>query len=90
VTISSNEPDSRGKGDRAGDVNGFYGFTAPVDVTAAFTLNASTGRIEGTVDLRAERFGRRGGRTYTLVAEVTDDEGKGTVVLEIEIPHDLR
>lgn len=91
VTISSNEPDSRGRGDRAGDVNGSDGFTAPVDVTGAFALNAGTGRIEGTVYLRAERFGQRGGRTYTLEAEVTDDEGnKGTAVLEIKVPHDLR
>jgi hypothetical protein len=91
VTISSNEPDSRGKGDPAGDVNGRDGFTAPVDVTGAFKLNASTGRIEGTVDLRAERFGERSGRTYTLEAEVTDGAGnKGTVVLEIKVPHDRR
>jgi hypothetical protein len=91
VTISSNEPESRGSGDLVGDVNGFGGFTAQVDVTGAFALNAGTGRIEGTVYLRAERFGQRAGRTYTLEAEVTDDEGnKGTAVLEIKVPHDLR
>jgi len=91
VTVSSDEVDSRNRGDREGDVDGFDGFTAPVDVTDMFRLNDATGVIEGTIYLRAERFGNGRGRTYTLEAKVTDDDGlEGSVILEIKVPHDLR
>ena len=91
---SSNEPDNGlGDGDTEGDVNGEGGYTARVDVTAAFTDEFTTpdGQrvFAGTIELRAERGGGGGGRIYTIEAFVEDGAGNvGSCSCEVKVPHD--
>jgi hypothetical protein len=89
VEVSSNEADdSTDDGDFVGDVAGVDGFTAPVDVTSAFAWNPATLSFEGDVALRAERKGNGSGRTYTIMATVTDGSGNATsVTTTVVVPH---
>ncbi|HEX5011428.1 MAG TPA: hypothetical protein VFY71_13620, partial [Planctomycetota bacterium] len=81
VTVSSSEPDSsKGHGPFAGDVAGADGFKSPVDITSAFAWNPLTMSFDGDVGLRAERKGKGDGRTYTIMATVTDGSGNATSV----------
>ncbi len=71
---TSDQPDDpKGKGKHAGDVNGADGFTSPVDISAAFAFDPSSGAFAATIDLRAEREG--GGRVYTVSGVVRDASG---------------
>ena len=46
---------------------------------------------DGTVDLRAERFGSRSGRVYTIHFTATDDSGDSCDgVVSVTVPHDQR
>jgi PKD domain len=89
VTASSSESDdSTGDGAFVGDVAGADGFTAEVDVTSSFSWNGTTGAFEGAIDLRAERAGTGGGRTYTITATVADGSGNATTVTTtVVVPH---
>jgi len=89
VMVSSSEPDdSTGDGAFTGDVAGFDGFTAPVDVTSAFAWDSATLSFEGDVALRAERMGNGRGRTYTITATVADGSGNATSVsTTVVVPH---
>ena len=60
VTIRSDEPENAiglGDGDTTGDVNGQDGFSTPVDITGALTVNTDLGAWVATIWLRAERDG---------------------------------
>lgn len=89
VLVTSSEPDdSTGDGSFAGDVAGGDGFTAPVDVTSAFAWDPVTSSFEGDLPLRAERKGNGSGRTYTILATVTDGAGNATSVsTTVVVPH---
>jgi hypothetical protein len=93
IFVSSDEPDDYiADGDAPGDVNGEDGFTAPVEVTDAFTDSfvADGKRVfTGTIALRAERSGIGVGRTYTIEAFVSDEAGNvGSSTCEVVVPHD--
>ena len=94
VLVSSNEPDDQtggGDGHTSGDVNGFDGYLAPVDVTGAFSYDASTGLWTGTILLRAERAGDGVGRKYTLDVHAFDSHGNAAVTsCCVIVPHDQR
>jgi hypothetical protein len=80
VTVRSNEPDDvpndLGDGATTGDVNGFDGYVAPVDVTAAMVPDPLVpGRYTGTIFLRAELHIRGTGRKYTVDALASDTSG---------------
>jgi hypothetical protein len=79
VTVRSNEPDDApdlGDGATTGDVNGFDGYTAPVNVTAAMMADPLVpGRFTGTILLRSERHIRGTGRTYLVDAQAKDSSG---------------
>lgn len=79
VTVRSNELDDApglGDGSTTGDVHGFDGFTAPVDVTSAMVADPLVvGRYTGTIFLRAELNIRGTGRRYTVDALASDTSG---------------
>lgn len=80
VTVRSNEPDDApsdlGDGSTTGDVNGFDGYTAPVDVTASMVPDPlEVGKYKGTIFLRAELHIRGSGRKYTIDAKASDSSG---------------
>jgi hypothetical protein len=87
---SSNGPDNGGSdGDSVGDVNGVDGFTAPVPIS--LTYNSSLNRFEGTLNLRAERFGSQASRVYSVIADVEDASGNdNTASCVVVVPHDRR
>jgi uncharacterized repeat protein (TIGR01451 family) len=89
VMATSSEPDDdKGDGKFTGDVDGYDGFTAPVDVSAAFVLNEDSGAFEGIIDLRAERDGRGSGRTYEIWVTVTDVSlNQTTTSCTVFVPH---
>ena len=88
VTAESSEPDDdKGDGAFTGDVDGEDGYTAPVDISYAFS--SDTGGFVGVIDLRAERDGRGVDRIYTITATVTDISGnESTSSCEVIVPHD--
>jgi hypothetical protein len=94
VWVTSSEPDDalgNGDGHTSGDVNGFDGYSAPVDVTSAFSYDAGTGRWTGSVALRAERAGAGVGRKYTLDIQAFDSHGNAAVTsCCVVVPHDQR
>ncbi len=92
VLVTSNEPDNGlGDGDTAGDVNGQNGYTAPVNITSAFSYDAATESFQGSVELRAERSGEGVGRSYTIEATVIDSAGNTAVTsCVVVVPHDRR
>jgi hypothetical protein len=80
VTVRSSElddaPSDLGDGSTTGDVNGFDGFSAPVNVTASMIPDPLViGRYTGTVFLRAEVHVRGTGRKYTIDALASDSAG---------------
>lgn len=80
VTVRSSElddaPGDFGDGATTGDVNGFDGFSAPVNVTAAMVPDPLiVGRYTGTIFLRAELHIRGTGRKYTIDALASDSAG---------------
>jgi hypothetical protein len=83
VTVRSNEPDDApsdlGDGATTGDVNGFDGYSAPVDVTSAMVADPLVaGRYTGTIFLRAEMHVRGTGRRYTIDAQASDTSGNSS------------
>lgn len=94
VFVSSNEPDDAaggGDGHTSGDVGGFDGYAAAVDVTGAFSHDAGTGLWTGTILLRAERAGAGVGRKYTLDVQAFDSHGNAAVTsCCVVVPHDQR
>lgn len=83
VTVRSNEPDDApsdlGDGATTGDVNGFDGYSAPVDVTASMVADPLVlGRYTGTIFLRAEMHVRGTGRRYTIDAQASDSSGNSS------------
>ncbi len=92
VLVTSNEPDNGlGDGDTAGDVNGHNAYTAPVNITSAFSYSAATEGFQGSVKLRAERSGDGVGRSYTIEATVIDTAGNTAVTsCVVVVPHDRR
>jgi hypothetical protein len=94
VRVSSSEPDDalgNGDGSTTGDVGGFDGYTAPVDVTGSFHYNAGTGLWTGTILLRAERAGAGVGRKYTIDVEAFDSHGNEAISsCCVVVPHDQR
>jgi hypothetical protein len=94
VLVSSSEPDDAqggGDGHTTGDVGGFDGYTAPVDVTGSFDYDAGTGLWTGTILLRAERAGSGVGRKYTIDVEAIDSQGNAaTSSCCVVVPHDQR
>lgn len=89
-TVSSSEPDDgAGDGSSIGDVNGFDGYTRPVEV--ALTYDASAGCYIGSVALRAERDGGQLGRMYSIVTQVMDTSlNSATASCVVVVPHDKR
>jgi hypothetical protein len=94
VLVSSSEPDDAqggGDGHTTGDVGGFDGYTAPVDVTGSFDYDAGTGLWTGAILLRAERAGSGVGRKYTIDVEALDSQGNAaTSSCCVVVPHDQR
>lgn len=94
VRVSSSEPDDasgNGDGNTSGDVGGFDGYTAPVDVTASFSYEPGTGLWTGTILLRAERAGSGVGRKYTIDVEAFDSHGNAAISsCCVVVPHDQR
>ncbi len=94
VLVRSDEPDNasgNGDGNTTGDVDGYDGYSAPVDVTSAFTYDALNDRWVGTVRLRAERQGSGDGRQYTIDVLATDSAGNdATASCVVVVPHDRR
>jgi len=94
VRVSSNEPDDAdGNGDGAalGDVGGFDGYGAAVDVTSSFVHDPVTGLWTGTVFLRAERAGDGSGRKYTIDVQAMDSSGNTAATsCCVVVPHDRR
>lgn len=96
VTIRSDEPDNAngvGDGNTNGDVNGSDGYSAPVDITTAFTPDPDVpGLYIGTVELRAERDGTGDGRAYTIDIVATDSSGNVSPPSScvIVVPHSQR
>ncbi|MGB6221758.1 MAG: hypothetical protein WBG04_12050 [Haloferula sp.] len=90
ATVSSNESDdAKGDGRFTGDVDGLDGYTSPVPVD--LTYNECLGAFVGTVQLRAERDGRRSGRTYSIGCEVMDLTGNtSTASCVVVIPHNKK
>ena len=95
VTVRSSEPDDVPDdlldGATTGDVNGFDGFTAPVDVTSVMVADPLVvGRYTGTVFLRAERHIRGPGRWYTIDALATDSSGNASSTSAVVVVPDRR
>jgi len=94
VRVSSSEPDNasgNGDGNTNGDVHGFDGYAAPVNVTSSFTYDAVNHRWGGTVRLRAERAGGGAGRKYTIDVVAQDSHGNTAVTsCCVVVPHDRR
>ena len=88
--VSSNEADdARGEGSFTGDVGGLDGFTVPVPV--ALTYDQGLEAFVGTVLLRAERDGRKSGRTYSISCEVMDLGGNtSTASCVVIVPHNKK
>lgn len=95
VTVQSSEaddvPNDLGDGATTGDVNGFDGFTSPVDVTGVMSPDPLVeGRYVGTVFLRAERHTSGNGRRYAIHALATDSSGNATVSSAVVVVPDRR
>ncbi len=88
VTAESSEPDDdKGDGAFTGDVDGFDGFTAPVDVFCEFDEEAVC--FVSSFALRAERDGRGVDRIYTITATITDLSGNvASCSCTVVVPHD--
>jgi hypothetical protein len=87
VLASSDEPDNDiGDGNTTGDVNGFDGFTSPVDVTAE--IDAAGEERSGEIDLRRERAGPGDGRLYTILVTLSGDFATRETTCFVEVPHD--
>lgn len=88
--ISSSEPDdANGDGSFTGDVDGKDGYTKPV--TIDLTYDPITKAFVGEVELRAERDGANGGRSYSIVCDVADFYGNvSTSSCVVVVPHDRR
>jgi len=94
AVLRSDEPDDapgNGDGNTTGDVNGFDGYSAPVDVTSHFVFNpllGPHGSWIAVVQLRAERQGAGDGRCYTLDVVATDSFGNESYMsCCIVVPH---
>ncbi len=94
VTVRSDEPDNAnggGDGNTTGDVNGFDGFTSPVEVSALLLPGLLPGTFVATVQLRAERANSGDGRQYTIdVAAFDSAENVTTASCVVVVPHDRR
>ncbi len=88
--VSSNEPDDgNGDGSSVGDVSGQDGFVSPVPVELVY--DADSNCFFGLVALRAERNGSQSGRSYSIVAKVTDESGnESTASCSVVVPRDRR
>ncbi len=89
-TVSSSEPDDgTGDGSSLGDVDGVDGYICPVPLDLAY--DPQTGCYRGSVALRAEREGLQAGRTYAIVANVTDSSlNSAAASCVVVVPHDKR
>lgn len=86
-TITSSQPDdSDGTGKLVGDVDGFDGYSAAVDITLT---NHGDGTYSTVVWLRAERDGNdKAGRVYSINATAIDWSGNvGNASSTVIVPH---
>jgi hypothetical protein len=85
---SSNEPDNgKGDGNTTGDVNGYDGYTGPVDVSETCG-DEDDGHATCILELRSERAGPGDGRVYTVGIRVTTDAGSRDTECYVVVPHD--
>jgi hypothetical protein len=85
---SSDEPDNdKGDGNTTGDVNGYDGYSSPVDVSDTCG-DVDNGHSACNVDLRSERSGTGDGRVYTIGLRVTSEDGSRETECEVTVPHD--
>ncbi len=76
-TVTSSEADDgQGDGSFTGDVDGQNGYMQEVPVTLSY--NATTGRWEGLLQLRAERAGGGNGRKYSIRCLAMDESSNVT------------
>lgn len=97
VTVRSDEPDNvpgNGDGNTTGDVNGYDGFSSPVDITGSLVFDPGIGMAGGwvtTIELRAERAGNGDGRSYIIDVEAVDSHGNlAEMSCVVVVPHDRR
>lgn len=84
--VSSDQPDPAGNANRTGDVDGFDGYTEPVEVSLT---NVDDGLYETVIWLRAERVSTA--RTYSIGLMVEDASGNfGEASTTVVVPHDRR
>ena len=97
VTVRSDELDNapgNGDGNTTGDVNGYDGFSSPVDITGSLVFDPGIGMAGGwvtTIQLRAERAGNGDGRSYIIDVEAVDSHGNlAEMSCVVVVPHDRR
>ena len=92
VTVRSSEPDDEiggGDGQTTGDVNGFDGFTHPVEITSSLVFDTASQSYMTTIELRSEREGSGNGRKYTMDVAAMDSHGNiGRASCCVVVPHD--